>query len=102
MNQTLVHIGLDESGALAATTPFFTMAAVVAVRPEALRRLVKRAALQSGKHLKRRRTATGEFKGQNQRRLGQTVAARQGTLGTQDKIKTGHQADLLRWLGESG
>jgi len=60
MSQPLVHVGLDESGALTATTPLFTMAAVVTLHPETLRRLVSRAS--SDRHLKYRRTATREFK----------------------------------------
>ena len=60
MSQPLVHVGLDESGALTATTPLFTMAVVVAPHPETLRRLVSRAS--SDRHLKHRRTATREFK----------------------------------------
>jgi len=65
MSLPLVHVGLDESGALTATTPLFTMAAVVTLHPERLRRLVSRAATSSGRHLKHRRTATGEFKWSN-------------------------------------
>jgi len=77
MDQPLVYIGLDESGALAAATPWFTMAAVVSPRPETLRNLVRQAAAKSGKRLKRRRTATGEFKWSNaSRRLRAEVLER--------------------------
>ena len=77
MDQPLVHIGLDESGSLTAATPLFTLAAVVTPRPETLRNLVKRAATSSGKHFKRRRRATGEFKWSNaSRRLRSEVLTR--------------------------
>lgn len=58
----LVHLGLDESGSLPDDTPLFTLAGVLTYHPDALRNVVKRAALRSGKRLRKPRHATSEFK----------------------------------------
>ncbi len=61
----IVQVGLDESGSLTAATPLFTMAAVVTPQVDALRHLIKRAALRSGKRLRRSRKASSELKWSN-------------------------------------
>ena len=61
----IVQVGLDESGSLTDTTPFFTMAAVITQHPDALRNLIRRAALRSGKQLKRSRKNVSELKWSN-------------------------------------
>lgn len=61
----LVHTGIDESGALTAATPWFTLAAVVTPDPESVDALVSRAALRAGKRLKRARKPASELKWRN-------------------------------------
>jgi len=61
----IVHAGLDESGSLSADTPLFSMAIVVTPRPDALRNLIRRTALRSGKRRKRPRKAPSELKWRN-------------------------------------
>ena len=61
----IVQVGLDESGSLTAATPLFTMAAVVTPQVDALRHLIRRAALRSGKRLKRSRKTASELKWSN-------------------------------------
>jgi hypothetical protein len=65
LRQSVVYGSLDESGSLTSPTPFFTMAVLVTAQPEALRNIVRRAALRSGKHLKRRRKRASELKWSN-------------------------------------
>jgi hypothetical protein len=62
---SIIHAGLDESGALSADTPLFTMAVVVTPRPDALQNLIRRAALRSGKRQKRLRKVASELKWRN-------------------------------------
>ena len=50
---TLAYLGLDESGSLPADTPLFTLAGVLTYRPDAIRNLIRRAVVHSGKRLKR-------------------------------------------------
>jgi len=59
---SIVHAGLDESGSLSADTPFFTLASVVTVRPDAIRHLIGRMALRSGKRLHHPPKAASELK----------------------------------------
>ena len=61
----IVHAGLDESGALTATTSWFVMAVVVAPRPKEIKNLIQRVALHSGTRLKRERKAHSELKWRN-------------------------------------
>jgi hypothetical protein len=61
----IVQAGLDESGSLTAATPLFTLAAVVTPQADALRHLIRRAALRSGKRLRRSRKAASELKWSN-------------------------------------
>lgn len=61
----IIHAGLDESGSLTAETAWFVMAAVYSSHPEEIKNLIRRAALQSGKRLKRKRKLHGELKWHN-------------------------------------
>jgi hypothetical protein len=61
----IVHAGFDESGSLTAATPLFVMVVVLTPRPEAMKNLIRRVALRSGKRLKRRRKAASEIKWRN-------------------------------------
>jgi hypothetical protein len=61
----IIHAGLDESGSLTAATQWFVMAAVFSTHPEEIKDLIRRAALQSGKKLKRERKLHGELKWHN-------------------------------------
>jgi len=65
MTLEFVHTGVDESGALTATTPWFVLAAVVSPRPESVAYIVSRAALQAGKRLNRARKPASELKWRN-------------------------------------
>jgi len=62
---SIIHAGLDESGSLTAATPWFIMAAVFSSHPEEIKDLIRRAALHSGKKLKRERKLHGELKWHN-------------------------------------
>jgi hypothetical protein len=62
---SIAHAGLDEAGSLTADTPFFTMAVVLVAAPDSLRNLIKRAALRSGKRLRRTAKAASEIKWSN-------------------------------------
>lgn len=62
---SIVHIGLDEAGSLTSEMPVFVVAAVVAVRPDTLHNLIRRAALRSGKRLERRAKNASELKWSN-------------------------------------
>lgn len=61
----IVHAGLDEAGSLTAGALLFSMAIVVTSQPETVRNLIRRAALRSGKRLRRRRKAASELKWSN-------------------------------------
>ncbi len=50
---TLAYLGLDESGSLPDETPWFTMAGVLTYRPDSVSNLIRRAALRSGKRIRR-------------------------------------------------
>ncbi len=74
---TLAHLGLDESGSLSDDTALFTLAGILTYRPDGLRHIIRRAALRSGKRLKRLRPAESEFKWNNaSRRMRQDVLNR--------------------------
>jgi hypothetical protein len=73
---SIVHIAIDEAGALASPAPIFVMAAVVAARPEPLRNLIRRVALRSGKRLDRPARNASELKWSNaSRRTREAVLA---------------------------
>ena len=57
--------GLDEAGSLTGLTAWFSMALIVTKRPETLRNIVPRAALRSGKRLRRQRKRPPELKWSN-------------------------------------
>lgn len=61
----LVHIAVDESGRLAAPTPYFALAGVITNNPDRLKNLIRRVAFHSGKRLQRARHTPGEFKWHN-------------------------------------
>ena len=61
----IIYAGLDESGSLTSATNLFTMAAVVTADPTALKNIIQRAALKSGKRLGRRRKQPNELKWHN-------------------------------------
>ncbi len=61
----IVHVGVDECGALTADTALFTIAAVLTQDPESLRNVIQRVAVHSGKRLQQRRRALAEFKWRN-------------------------------------
>ncbi len=61
----IVHAGLDEAGSLTDSTDFFSMAAVVTSNPNALKNIIRRASLKSGKRLGRRRKQPAELKWSN-------------------------------------
>jgi len=62
---SVVYAGLDESGSLTSATDLFTMAAVVTPAPTALKNIIRRAALKSGKRLGRQRKRPNELKWHN-------------------------------------
>lgn len=73
---SIVHIGLDEAGSLTSEISVFVMAAVVTARPDALRNLIRRAALRSGKRLDRPVKNASELKWSNaSRRIRSAVLA---------------------------
>ena len=57
--------GLDEAGSLTGPTAWFSMALVVTKQPEGLRSIVPRAALRSGKRIRRQRKRPPELKWNN-------------------------------------
>jgi len=61
----IVHAGLDEAGSLTSSTDFFSMAAVVTSKPTALKNIIRRASLKSGKRLGRRSKQPAELKWSN-------------------------------------
>ena len=61
----IVHAGLDEAGSLSAATPLFTIAIVITPRPHTVAHLISRAAMRSGKRLKRLRKSASELKWRN-------------------------------------
>lgn len=61
----IVHAGLDESGSLTAESPFFCMAVIVTEDPLAVRQLIPRAVLSSGKRLGRPAKRAAEIKWSN-------------------------------------
>jgi hypothetical protein len=62
LSQVLVFAALDESGSLTADTEWFTMALLATAEPEALRNIIPRAALRSGKRTRRQRKLAAESK----------------------------------------
>ena len=73
----LAYLGLDECGSLADDTDWFTLAGVLTYRPEAVRNLIRRSAVQSGKRLRRPRHTASEFKwGNSSRRFRSDVLRR--------------------------
>ncbi|HET7087338.1 MAG TPA: DUF3800 domain-containing protein [Anaerolineae bacterium] len=74
---TLAYVGLDESGSLSADTSLFTLVGVLTYQPDTIRYLIQRAAVRSGKRLKRPRRAVSELKWHNtSRRLRADVLSR--------------------------
>ncbi len=65
MTFQFVHTGVDESGALTATSPWFVLAAVLTPHPESVAHIVNRVALRTGKRLKRARKPATELKWRN-------------------------------------
>jgi hypothetical protein len=61
----IAYAGIDESGSLLAETSYFTVAAVVTRDLKPLRNIIPRAALRSGKRLKRLRKTVSELKWSN-------------------------------------
>jgi hypothetical protein len=61
----IVYAGLDESRALTAETPWFSMAVVITPNPHPLRHLIRRAASRSGKRLGRPIKNASEIKWSN-------------------------------------
>jgi len=64
----IAYVGLDESGSLTGDTPWFTVAAVIASQPAAIRHLIRRAALRSGKRSHRAAKVASELKWSNSSR----------------------------------
>jgi hypothetical protein len=76
LSQVLVFAALDESGSLTADTEWFTMALLATAEPEALRNIIPRAALRSGKRTRRQRKLAAELKWRNaSQRIRQKVLA---------------------------
>lgn len=72
--QSIVYGGLDESGSLTTDSPHFCMAAVITADPFAVRHLIQRAALRSGKRLGRPRKRAAEIKWNNASQRVRTLA----------------------------
>lgn len=77
MHPSVAYGGLDESGSLTSLTSLFSMAVLVTAQPEMSRNIVRRAALRSGKRLRRRRKRASELKwGNASHRIRKTVLSR--------------------------
>jgi hypothetical protein len=61
----IAYAGVDESGSLSSETLYFTVAAIVTHDLKPLRNIIPRAALRSGKRLKRLRKDVSELKWNN-------------------------------------